>query len=156
MKALQFTIPVFHDKTVIIENYQSKFFYSNLHRHEEIQLMWILKGEGTLIADCNMHTFTDNDIFLLGANQPHVFKSDKEYFSSENEKFVEGVSVFFNPDGPLGSLFQLPELSSLQSFFETIKVDLRFRLKKVGRFPRGSCNCEIRREWIKWFILSLC
>lgn len=132
MKALQFTIPVFHDKTVIIENYQSKFFYSNLHRHEEIQLMWILKGEGTLIADCNMHTFTDNDIFLLGANQPHVFKSDKEYFSSENEKFVEGVSVFFNPDGPLGSLFQLPELSSLQSFFRNHQGGFKVPIEESG------------------------
>lgn len=119
MKALQFTIPVFHDKTVIIEEYSAKYFYSYLHRHNEIQLMWIMKGEGTLIADCNMHAFEDDDIFLLGANQPHVFKSDSDYFTEENPKSVQGISVFFNPEGPLESLFQLPELNKLNSFFKS-------------------------------------
>lgn len=131
MKALQFTIPVFHDKTVIIEEYRSKYFYSYLHRHHEIQLMWIMKGEGTLIADCSMHSFGDDDIFLLGANQPHVFKSNSDYFIEESAKSVKGISVFFNPEGPLGSLFQLPELSQLESFFKShqggFKVPTEYR-----------------------------
>lgn len=131
MKALQFTIPVFHDKTVIIEEYYSKYFYSFLHRHNEIQLMWIKKGEGTLIADCTMHSFQDDDIFLLGANQPHVFKSNSDYFFDESPKSVQGISVFFNPEGPLGSLFQLPELNQLESFFKIhqggFKVPMEYR-----------------------------
>jgi len=131
MKAIQFTIPVSHDKTIIIEEYSGSYFYPFLHRHNEIQLMWVMEGEGTLIADCNMHSFKKNDIFLLGANQPHVFKNNSDYFISESDKIVKGISIFFNPNGALSSVFQLPELSQLEMFFRNhqggFKVPFEYR-----------------------------
>ncbi len=116
MKALQFTIPVAYDRTVIIQEDQMPHFYPHLHRHQEAQLMWILQGEGTLIAEHDIHPFQKDDMFLLGANQSHVFKSNAEYFDESNARTVRSISVFFDPKGKLGSFFSLPELHKLQSF----------------------------------------
>jgi len=116
MKTLQFTIPVAHDRTVIVQEDHLPYFYPYLHRHHEAQLMWIQAGKGTLIVDNSMHPFQDNDIFLLGANQSHVFKSDADYFHESNRNQVKSISVFFNPNGNLASLFNLPELHMLQNF----------------------------------------
>jgi len=116
MKTLQFTIPVAHDRTVIVQEDCMPHFYPYLHRHHEAQLMWIVEGKGTLIADNSMHPFQENDIFLLGANQSHVFKSNADYFDDANPKQVRSVSVFFNPNGNLASFFNLPELYMLQTF----------------------------------------
>ena len=80
MKALQFTLPVTYDKSVIVQEEQLPHFYPYLHRHNEAQLTWIQEGEGTLVAGTSMHSFSAGDIFLLGANQPHLFKSNPEYF----------------------------------------------------------------------------
>ncbi|GAA4804573.1 AraC family transcriptional regulator [Olivibacter ginsenosidimutans] len=116
MKTLQFTIPVAHDRTVIIQEDRMPHFYPHLHRHHEAQLMWILEGKGTLIVENNMHSFQENDIFLIGSNQSHVFKSNAEYFDEANVKQVRSISVFFDPKGKLASLFDLPELYLLQRF----------------------------------------
>ena len=39
MKVLQFTIPVAHDKAVIIQEDVMPYFYPYLHRHREAQLI---------------------------------------------------------------------------------------------------------------------
>lgn len=118
MKVLQFTIPVPHDKSVIAEKVSLPYHYPYLHRHKEIQITWIQQGEGTLIAGNNMHDYSVGDIFLLGANLPHVFKSNPEYFAQGNNKHIEALTVFFNPEGALAPLFDLPEMKMNRIFIQ--------------------------------------
>jgi len=110
MKVLQFTIPVSHDKNIIVQKEQLPFFYPHLHRHDEIQLTWVLKGTGTLIAENSMQTFRANEIFWIAGNQPHVFKSDA------GTGTVESLTVFFNPNGKLATVFDLTELKKISTF----------------------------------------
>jgi len=118
MKVLPFTIPVPHDKTIIVQKDVLPHFYPHLHRHQEIQLMWIQQGEGTLIADNNMHRFRSNEIYWLGANQPHLFKSEASYFHPKSKKKVTATAIFFNPSGQLSSFFDLPEINTLKRFLQ--------------------------------------
>lgn len=119
MKVLPFTIPPSQDKTILLQEDALPYFYPHLHRHEEIQLTLVLKGEGTLLVGSNMHPFVPNEVYLIGANIPHVFKSDSTYFVPDSTKDVHALTIFFNPNGKLASLFDLPELKSVQSFFST-------------------------------------
>ncbi|WP_183575086.1 AraC family transcriptional regulator [Mucilaginibacter sp. X5P1] len=118
MKVLQFTIPVAYDKSVITEQVELPYHYPYLHRHTEMQITWIQKGEGTLIVGNNMHDYAAGDIFLLGANLPHVFKSNPEYFNSDSGRSIKAFTLFFNPDGILAALFNLPELKSFRIFLQ--------------------------------------
>ncbi|MDR6564591.1 MULTISPECIES: AraC family ligand binding domain-containing protein [unclassified Arcicella] len=118
MKVLPFTIPVPHDKTIIVQKDVLPHFYPHLHRHQEIQIMWIQQGEGTLIADNNMHRFRSNEIYWLGANQPHLFKSEASYFQPKSKKKVIATAIFFNPSGQLASFFDLPEINLLKRFLQ--------------------------------------
>jgi AraC-like DNA-binding protein len=119
MKVLPFTIPVSHDKTVIVLDETLPHFYPHLHRHEEIQLTFIQRGEGTLLVGNHMHSFSSNEIYLIGANMPHVFKSNPSYFSEGNSKSIQSLTLFFNTKGKLASLFDLPELKNVHSFFSS-------------------------------------
>ncbi|WP_432709286.1 AraC family transcriptional regulator [Pedobacter sp.] len=120
MKVLPFTMLVPDDKSVITEHVKLPFFYQYLHRHDEWQLTWVKKGEGTLIAGNNMHSFRSGELFLIGANLPHLFKSNPEYFTRE-DKNIEACSLYFNPSGALGGLFNLPEMSMISSFLKNNK-----------------------------------
>ncbi len=115
MKALQFTIPATAEKTIIVQEDIKSHFYPYLHRHKEAQLIWIIKGEGTLIADNNMHLFQANDIFLIAPDQVHVFKGSISD-TAENAGEVHTISVFYDPNGNLSKLLQLPELTQLNNF----------------------------------------
>ncbi|MDO7744488.1 MAG: AraC family ligand binding domain-containing protein, partial [Pedobacter sp.] len=118
MKVLPFTIPVSHDRTIIVQTEDMPYFYTYLHRHKEIQLTWIQEGEGTLVAGMNMHLFRAGEIYLFGANMPHVFKSDPEYFEADSKKKIRTITVFFNPTDKLSALFDLPEMKNVQAFLE--------------------------------------
>jgi AraC-like DNA-binding protein len=133
MKVLQFTIPVPHDKSVIADQFSLPYFYPYLHRHKETQITWIQKGEGTLIAGNNMHHFAPGDVFLLGANLPHLFKSDPQYFEAENEDAISALSIFFNPDGILASFFDLPEVRMHKLFIQQHQQGIKVPVADADR-----------------------
>jgi AraC-like DNA-binding protein len=116
MKVLPFTMLVPDDKSVISEQIELPHFYQYLHRHDEWQITWVQEGEGTLLAGNNMHSFSAGDIFLIGANLPHLFKSNPEYFTADEDKKIKACSLYFNPTGILKALFTLPEMSAVNGF----------------------------------------
>ena len=75
--------------------------------------MWVIRGRGTLFVSESFHPFKEDDIFLLGSNQPHVFRRN-----SEESDVVECVSVFFNINSMLANLSFMPELAELLTFVE--------------------------------------
>lgn len=116
MKVLQFTIPVRHDKTIVTRMDILPHFYPYLHRHKEMQLTWVQHGEGTLMADHNMHSFRQGDIFIIGGGQPHLFKSPAAYFEEGSERIICSLDVFFDPDIICQTLLGIPEFKHLRSF----------------------------------------
>lgn len=118
MKVLPFTIPVPGEKNIIVQQESLPFFYPHLHRHEEIQLTWIQQGEGILVVGNNMHPFRANEIYCIGANQPHVFATNPETIGQQPDS-VQSMTIFFNPAGKLAELFALAELKSLRHFLHT-------------------------------------
>lgn len=116
MKVLQFTIPVRHDKTIVTRMDILPHFYPYLHRHKEMQLTWVQHGEGTLMVDHNIHNFRQGDIFIIGGEQPHLFKSPASYFEEGSQRVICSLDVFFDPGIICQTLLAIPELKHLQGF----------------------------------------
>ncbi|HTJ10601.1 MAG TPA: AraC family transcriptional regulator [Dinghuibacter sp.] len=125
MKVVQFTIPVAGEYSVIVQEDVQHWFYEHLHRHPETQITWIIKGEGTLIAGNYMQRFKPGDIYVLGANQPHVFKSDPSYFDKRKKKDVHSISIFFNPKGFFKSILELPEMKTVAKFVDSTNYGIQ-------------------------------
>ncbi len=144
MKVLQFTIPVPVNRTIIVQKELQPYFYPHLHRHHEIQLTWIQKGEGTLVAENNMHSFAPGDIYWIAANQPHVFKSDPEFFHPKSKKLSEALTIFFNPQGSLASLFDLPELKNIRQFIH--QYPSGFKLPAYSTAEVSNLLLQLKKE----------
>ena len=119
MKIVQFTLPVGIDNSMHLQEDKLPNFYEHLHRHKEIQLTWVISGEGTLIASNNMQRFTSGDLYIFGANQPHLFKSDPSYFIPGNNKSIHSLNIFLNPAGFISELLSLPEMQSIKKFMNS-------------------------------------
>ncbi|RWY55528.1 helix-turn-helix domain-containing protein [Mucilaginibacter gilvus] len=142
MKVLPFTIPVPHGQTIIVQEEILPHFYPHLHRHAEVQITWIQEGEGTLLAGNNMHVFSGGEVFVMGANQPHLFKSSPGYFAEGSQKQVRAISIFFNPNGKLAALFNLPEMQSVQSFFAQWQNGFKIPAAVTGNFSASIIKIQ--------------
>ncbi len=118
MKVVQFTIPVTIDNSIHFQEDVLPHFYEHLHRHNETQISWVINGEGTFIAGNYMQRFQSGDFFVIGANQPHLFKSDLTYFEEGSGKHIHSLNIFFDPKGFLAQLLAFPEMRSIKNFIE--------------------------------------
>jgi len=125
MKVVQFTLPVASENSVIVQEDILPHCYTHLHRHNEVQITWMIKGEGTLIAGNAMQRFKPGDLFILGANQPHVFKSDPSYFDKKGKKEIHTLTLFVDPGGAFSNLLSLPEMKSIRKFLESTGTGLQ-------------------------------
>jgi len=125
MRVVQFTIPVARENSVVVQEDRMPHFYNHLHRHNETQITWIMKGEGTLIAGNYMQQFKPGDIYVLGANLPHIFKSDPAYFDKRKKREIQALTIFFNPEGFFQSILALPETKGIKKFVESTAYGLQ-------------------------------
>lgn len=114
MKSLHFSVPKGSNSSIEVQEDIMDNFYPYFHRHKEAQIMWVIKGNGTLVVEQKLFSFNDGNVFYLSPNQSHVFKSNP----SEDRAFVHTVSVFFDIESKLAPLFKLTEFSQLKSFLD--------------------------------------
>ena len=119
MKVVQFTVPVARDHSIHIQEDLLPHFYEHLHRHTETQITYVIKGTGTLIAGNIMQPFGPGDLFIIGANQSHLFKSDPGYFEKDGLLNIHSLNIYFDSKGYLNSLLQCPERAMVKKFIES-------------------------------------
>lgn len=140
MKVIEFTIPVAMENSIVVQEDKLPHFYNHLHRHNEAQITWVLKGEGTLIAGNYMQQFKPGDIYILGANQSHIFKSDPVYFDKKNKRQVHNLTIFFNPDGLFQTVLDLPETKAIKKFVESISFGLQVPVAEQKKISAEMLN----------------
>jgi len=111
MKVYPFKIPKPVDEHLIVQIDKEPMFYNRLHQHEEIQISHIINGTGKLLVGDSIHQFSKGDIYIIGSNLPHIFKSIPDDFDAHM------VTVFFTENTFGADFFNLPYLKELQPFF---------------------------------------
>jgi transcriptional regulator, AraC family len=112
MKVFPFTIPKSKRDSLILQEDKGPSFYEMLHQHKEIQISYIVEGEGSLIVGDSVNFYSKGDVVVLGENVPHVFKSNLS--KSDHSRMF---TLFFTRSSFGDGLFEIDELSALRSFF---------------------------------------
>jgi len=141
MKVVPFQVPHTGKEAFRIQLDRLPHFYDKLHQHNEIQIMWIEKSEGTLIAGDYVGRFGPGDLYVLGSHQAHVFKNDLAYFNDESSLEASSISIYFAEKYLSSEFWQLEEMEGTRKWVEkaargfkilgTTKENLIFLLKKV-------------------------
>ncbi len=116
MKVVDFKVPKVKKEAFRFQEDHRRFFYDQLHQHPEIQIMLITEGEGTLIAGDYVGRFTSGDLFVIGSGLPHVFRSDRKYYSHKSKLKAKSLSVYFNESYWGNTFWELEELGDLRKF----------------------------------------
>ncbi|AEW86957.1 AraC family transcriptional regulator [Flavobacterium columnare NBRC 100251 = ATCC 23463] len=126
MKVFPFKIPKAKEEAIIYQFDKELILYDKLHQHEEIQISYIEKGEGTIIVGDTISEYNAGDIIVFGSNLPHVFKSE----INKEEELSLVHSIFFDATVIKDSLQVLPESTQILNFFEDTRNGYKVLSKK--------------------------
>lgn len=116
MKVLPFEIPKSRN-TAIIFQVDAGPFYGQLHQHQELQISRIIEGKGTLLIADTIHHFQEGDLFVIGGQQPHVFRNESA------DALMH--TVFFNPQSFGDSFLDLEEGKGVRDFYAFAKAGFK-------------------------------
>lgn len=119
MKVLQFPVPVANECSIVVKSDIHSYFYNYLHSHSEVQITLIVKGDVTLIAGNYTQHCKTGDIFFIGANQPHIFRSNSREPGDHPGNVMNAIHVFIDYTKGLAGLMELPEMLSIKKFLDT-------------------------------------
>lgn len=111
MKVIPFQIPKNTEEAFRVQVDDGPHLYNQLHQHPEIQLMFIIESHGTLIAGDYMGRFHPGDLYVIGSNQPHVFRNDEVFFRGKLRAL--SISIYFDMFTLGPSFWQLPEMKTV-------------------------------------------
>ena len=139
MKALSFKIPKTKDESVRVQVDHQPYFYDSFHYHPEVQISYIFKGSGTRIIGNSVGRFGNSELYVIGSNIPHIFKSDRTFYE-ENSEFSHAISIYFTEDAIGRDFFNLPEIKEINN--------LLVASKKIVCFEREA-TINIKDEFLE-------
>jgi AraC-like DNA-binding protein len=124
MKAQFHKILVERRTSFTIRHDQTPYFGTTWHYHPELELVYIIKGQGLRLIGDNISPFSAGEMVLIGANQPHAWQCDKEYFQNNPDLPAEAIVLQFAPECLGRYLLNLPDAYVIPALFERAKSGL--------------------------------
>lgn len=124
--SIYFQIPKIEKEGFVVQYDDLDHFYDQLHHHPELQLIYIIEGTGDLFVGDSITPFEDGDLFLMGSNQSHLFKSDSKYFEKSYEGNSRSISIFFNEFSLGEGFFDIAETTTIRNLIDRSDRCLQF------------------------------
>ncbi|HSI07905.1 MAG: helix-turn-helix domain-containing protein [Rariglobus sp.] len=121
-------IPLRGTSSVAVREFNLPAFTLAWHRHPEVELTWIMEGEGLRSVGDSVEPFGAGDFCLIGANLPHSWLSNK---SPEPGRRARSLVVQFDPARFGEAFWALPECARIARLLERASQGLCFS-KSLG------------------------
>lgn len=131
-KSIFFRIPKTKKEGFIVEYETLPHMYDKLHYHPEMQLIYILEGTGDLFVGDSFVSYEPGNLYLIGPNQSHVFKSDAVYFDETKQLECKTISIFFHEKSLGNGFFSIEETSEIRSLLERSGRGIQFTTDIAG------------------------
>jgi AraC-like DNA-binding protein len=102
-------------------------FNNKWHYHEEVELIYFIKGEGTQFIGDNIKRFRSGDVVLVGKKLPHYWRFDNEYFDKKTSKNVDVRVAHFCENFWGDTFLKLKENSSIKAVLENARRGIEVR-----------------------------
>lgn len=87
-----------------------KYFKNPWHFHEELELTYIIKSEGTKFIGDHTSEFKPGEIILLGSRLPHYWRNYKSYYQSLADDGAEAIVIRFNLNYAGADFLKIPPM----------------------------------------------
>lgn len=130
-------VPVASENSFSIRHDTKPNFGTLWHFHPELELHYIIRGNGTQYIGDTVSSFSDGDLIFLGENLPHTWRCTDDYFKGNPEVQVEAFVLQFLPTCFGKDFLSIPETQCISSILEKAKKgmiiqgDTKTKLSKI-------------------------
>jgi len=114
-------VPVGIESSFSVRHDVQQCFPTIWHLHPELELHFVIKGEGVRFIGDNISNFSAGEIILLGQNLPHTWRCKEEYFQNNSHLQVEAIVLQFLPTCLGKDFLNLPEAYLIPKLLEKAK-----------------------------------
>ncbi|GAB3221458.1 AraC family transcriptional regulator [Spirosoma arcticum] len=125
MKPALLLVPFQPAKSFSIQQFCVPYFYTHWHYHHEIELTLICEGTGTRLVGDSIENFTPGDLVLMGANLPHMWRSDVAYHQNTDGLVAKSIVIHFREDFWGTPFLTLTEMKPIRDLLERAKRGLK-------------------------------
>lgn len=118
-----------------------------LHRHNEWELSWIIKGRGHHIIGDKLESMHDQELILLPPNMPHCW-----IFDMKEQNYTENITVQFTDD-LITQLGLFKEMSSINDFFHHLTTGIEIISEDAYRLKLLLTNIDQKDDFCRFMIL---
>ncbi len=117
-----------HTQSFSVRHAQLPHFIKLWHHHQELELVYILKGQGTRFIGDSMEPFGPGDLVLLGDFLPHKWQNRPEYFMEQGLE-VEAIIVHFEKTFLSNALEDTIEFNGINNLIKKSERGIQFNGK---------------------------
>ncbi len=124
MKPQFFLVPRDVQRTHVVRHHTLPNLGTVWHYHPELELHYIIRGEGVRFIGDNISNFYAEELLLIGADLPHMWRCNEAYFRKDPTITAEAVVVQFLPDFMGKDFLKMPEAMPLLNLYEKARSGL--------------------------------
>jgi hypothetical protein len=118
MKPQLHKLPLAGNTSFLYNRWDCPCFNKPWHFHEEYELVWIRKSEGTKFIGDHVSYFREGDLFLIGSNIPHLFRNHEDYYDPGSGLEASSIFIHFTEESLGNGFFDLPELKPVKQLLD--------------------------------------
>lgn len=122
-------VPIPEESTFNIRYDIKPDFGTIWHYHPELELHYVVKGEGVRIIGESVNNFSNGEVILLGENLPHQWHCKKEFLEENNYAGVEAIVIQFQANFLGEKILSMEDSSELKHLYEKAKRGLLIKGK---------------------------
>lgn len=123
-----------HSQSFSVRHDKLPHFLKLWHHHHELELVWVIRGEGTLFIGDRMEPFGPGDLILLGDYLPHKWQNIPAYFE-KNGLVAEGIIIHFEKNFLSNAINDTVEFRGLLELIQSSGRGIRFHGASKNEVP---------------------
>lgn len=145
MKPLRLKVPADHEFYIDVRRESVKYFANPWHFHEELELTFIIKSEGTKFIGDHISEFKPGEIILLGSRLPHYWRNNSSYYQSSENSGAEAIIIRFNRDFAGNEFLKIPPMKPVLDLIQSATR---------GILITGQTNVSLQKKMVDFLTMN--
>lgn len=125
MKPALLLVPFQPARSFSVQQFCVPYFFTQWHYHHEIELALVCEGTGTRLVGDSIENFASGDLVLMGANLPHMWRSDAAYHQNMDGLLAKSIVIHFREDFWGDSFLSLAEMKPIRELLERARRGIK-------------------------------